>query len=334
MAARISTSSITDSFIRQLYQQRIDLQNVQNELTTGQKVIKPSDAPGVAGTVANFQLLEQRIEGHKNRMSYATAFLSHQDQVLSSVQGVLQRAKEVATQGVNETYSAVQREQISAEIFQLRDQLASLINTTFQGKYVYGGSDDDDPPFDASNYTEAPIVTTDPAYTRYVFDNETGTAVTRDVDISDDTSITVNTSAGALFNRAMGALERLGRSLAGYRTTVDVNGVPTGLGLAYTQPTDFNQQTQDISAAMDAIQTALEQDIIPEQTSIGARLNRIDTVGQVLDSLKYQSETHRSKIQDADIFESSARFSQLQTALQALMTTGARVNNLSLLDFL
>jgi flagellin-like hook-associated protein FlgL len=85
---------------------------------------------------------------------------------------------------------------------------------------------------------------------------------------------------------------------------------------------------------MDFIQKSLEEDIIPEQTSIGARLNRLDTIGQVLDSLKYQSETHRSKIQDADIFESSSRFTQLQTALQALMQTGARVNNLSLLDFL
>jgi flagellar hook-associated protein 3 FlgL len=334
MASRIATSSITDAFIRQLYRQRIDLQNVQNELTTGQKVTKPSDAPGVAGTVANFQLLEQRIEGHKNRISYATAFLSQQDQVLSSVQGIMLRAKEIATQAVNETYSAAQRAQISAEIFQLRDQLVSLANTTFQGKYIYGGADDDDPPFDATNYTESPTVVTDPAYVRYVFDGEVGTDMTRSVEVSDDTSMIVNTAADTLFERAIAGLERLGRSMAGHRTTVDVNGIPTGLGVAYTQPADYTQQTIDIRGAMDFIQKSLEEDIIPEQTSIGARLNRLDTIGQVLDSLKYQSETHRSKIQDADIFESSSRFTQLQTALQALMQTGARVNNLSLLDFL
>ena len=334
MASRIATSSITDAFVRQLYRQRIDLQNVQNEITTGQKVINPSDAPGEAGTIASFQLLEQRIAGHKNRISYATAFLSQQDQVLNSVQGVMLRAKEIASQAANETYSAAQREQISAEVFQLRDQLVSLANTTFQGKYIYGGADDDDPPFDASTYTQAPTATTDPAYTRYVFDAEDGTSVTRSVDVSDDTSITVNTAAGSLFNRSIGALERLGRALAGYNTTVDVNGIPTGAGLAYTQPTDYHLQTTDIRSAMDFIQTSLEQDIIPEQTSVGARLNRLDTISQVLDSLRTQSETHRSKIQDADIFESSSRFSQLQTALQALMQTGVRVNNLSLLEYI
>ena len=46
------------------------------------------------------------------------------------------------------------------------------------------------------------------------------------------------------------------------------------------------------------------------------------------------TEVMRSDVRDADLAEAIVRFQQMQTALQANLSTASQVMNLSLLDFL
>lgn len=334
MTLRITNKLTTDTLIKQITDRRLALENTRQEIATGYKIVDASDSPGKNSTILDFQAGIDRIAAHQERISYITSTLEHQDSTLESANSILVRAKEIATQGANGSLSYEDRALLSNEVFALRDQLVSLANTTFQGRYIYGGADDDDPPFDATTYSN-PSSSTSVAKARWVVDTDNGMNVTRSVNVTDQDSVRVNTAGGPLFSNAIGSLERLGRSLAGYRSTLDATtGLPDGGGTAYTQPADYAEQTGDILSAMQAMDSARINNIGVERSDVGARLNRLERVNNILSDLKVGTETSRASIQDADIFQSSAELANLQTALQALLASGSQINNLSLLNYL
>ncbi len=336
MTQRITDLSLRETFQRDIFRTRRGLDEVRREVSSGIRVNDPSDDPGRAGTIENFRNTLQRIDRHSQRISYATNFLDQQESVLGQANDLLVRAKEIATQGANETIGSQLRENLSREVFQLRDTLVNLGNTRVQGRYIYGGADDDDPPFDLSGtpYTE-PASATDPASQRYVFDAENGTALQRSVSVSDFSNIQITTTGSSVFSNAIGALERLGRALAGYRTTPeDGSTLPTGGGAAFNLPTDYQAQSAAIRQSIDLLETARNDDIGQERVNVGGRLARIEVEDQILKTLKIDVEKSRSSIQDADVFDAASRLTQLETNFQATLAAGVRISNLSLLDFI
>ncbi len=333
---RITNLNTTEQLISNIFDRRYSLDQVRQEIASGIKVDVGSKDPGRAGSIVNLQQTITRIDRHTQRIAYTTGILEHQEATLNSAEEILIRAQEIAEQGANEALSFEDRRLLADEAFQLRDQLVSLANTTYQGKYLYGVADDDDPPFDAQTYTQSPTNTAERAYVRYVFDAELGTAYTpRQIAITDDDSIQVVSSGDEVFSHAIGAMERLGRALSGYRTNLDVTtGLPDGTGTAFNPATDYALQTADIRSSLDALGSARTDDIIRERSSVGARIARTEQVTEILAGLKVSTETARSSVQDSDIFEASAKFSNLQTSLQALLASGAQINNLSLLNYI
>ena len=331
---RISSLQMLDTFIANMNKQRLDMEDVRNELSTGIKVSNPSDDPARAGTIEQLRNSLERLDRHKQRMAYATNLLDQQESVLQQARDIMTRAKELATQGANETVGTTLRSGMAVEVFQLRDALVNLANTKINGRYIYGNLDDDDPPVDQTTAYTVPAGT-NVANTRYRFDNETGTGTTRSVQISDFTSMQVTTSAGTVFSNAIGSLERLGRALAGYRSTPeDGSAIPDGGGVAFNLPSETSAQTDAIRLSINLIDTAVTNNIENERISVGGRLARIQIEQDLLDTAKLETQKIRSEIQDSDVAAAASRLNSLESAFQGTLSVGARINNLSLLDFL
>lgn len=333
MATRVTNLDTTRILIQQIFDRRISLEKVRESIASGIKVPFASEDPGKSGTILSLQATINRVERHKERIGFATSFLEHQESTLDSADNLLVRARELATQGANGSLSFQDRALVADEVFQLRDQLVALANTKFQGRYVYGGASDDQPPFISTPYLQAPLNTALAANNRYYFNQLPGSDDTRNISITDDNTIRINTPGDQVFEDAIAGMDRLGRALAGYRTSL-TGGLPDGNGTAYTLPADYAEQTHDILAAMDSLEDARVNDIIQERSDVGARVSRLEQVTEILDNLKASTETSRSVLQDADLFEASAKFSNLETSLQALLASGAQINNLSLLNYL
>ncbi len=338
MAYRVSDIQTTRIFIDQMMDSKAAVEKKRQEIATGYRVVNASDDPGRAGTLASLQHMLQRMDRHQERISLALNTLQTQESTVSSANDILIRAKELAAQAANGTLSAGERSQIADEVFQLRDQVAGLANTKFQGVYLYGGKDDIQIPFVYNDtfYSEPPAATPNLAEkSHWVFNSAVpGITETRDVAISDSDTLRINSRGDLVFGDALNALDRLGRSLKGYRTTVDGSGVPDGTGSSYNLPAEYNQQILDIQSAMDAIDSSRINDIQAELSSIGGRTNRIDQIKQILETLKANTDQARSTIQDTDMFSAASEFTNLQTSLQGLLAAGSKINSLSLLDFL
>ena len=347
MATRVSTGQYIDNFTYQISLSRERIEKTRNQISSGLKVFNPSDDAGRAGTIVNLQSLLQRIDGHQKRIASAKSMLETQESTVTSANDVLIRVEELATQAANGTLTTQNRQQIADEVFQLREQLASLANTQYQGVYLYGGLSEADAPFDANNtFFATPTGSTYPDANRhYVLDSTTtdpGQDTTRTINISDSESIRINSTARSVFMDAINAVERLGRAMVGVRTDLidaDSDGAvddpnPAGTHTAYNFPSEYNVQTQDILSALNAVKSARVNNIETELSSIGARVNRLDQTKQILDTLKLNTETARASIQDTDIYEASAQFTNLQTSLQALLASGAKISSQNLMDYL
>ncbi|HMO16572.1 MAG TPA: flagellar hook-associated protein FlgL [Oligoflexia bacterium] len=344
MSTRVSTGQYIGAFINQLNSTRNDLESVRRQLSSGLKVVNPSDDPGRSGTILNLQSVLQRIQSHQQRVTFATNYIEAQENAVSTANEVLMRVQELGTQAANGTYSVEVRRQIADEVYQLRDQLAGLANTSFQGVYVYGGFNDSSPPFNENaTFYPTPLGTVYPqARSHFELSTALGQNSTRAVQISDTESIRVNTAARDVFLDAINAVERLGRALAGARTDlIDADGDgsiddpdPAGTHLPWNLPDEYDLQSAAIRDALNAIKSARVNNIETELSSIGARVNRLQQTNQILDTLKLNAEKSRSSIQDADIFEASTQFANLQSSLEALLASGARITSLSLLDFI
>lgn len=337
MTIRPTQLRTTEIFVNQINDRRLDLEKVKQQISSGIEVNVASEANGKAGTLLSLQTTLSRIDKHLDRITFSTGLLDHQEAILEQTNNLLIRAQEIANQGANGLTSVEGRAILSQEVFQIRDQLVSLGNTTFQGRYIYGAADDNDSPFEESTYTVPASSANAGAAKRFVFNlsGEDGATTTRNVQVSDTDSVKIVTSGGEVFSSAIGAVEKLGRALVGYRTTTDVGtGLPTGAGTAYTLPADYNEQSNDILVAMTALKNASNNDVIAERTSVGSRIARLEQVSEILNSLKETTESSRAQIQDTDIIEASAKFSNLQTSLEALLASGVQISNISLLNYL
>lgn len=101
---------------------------------------------------------------------------------------------------------------------------------------------------------------------------------------------------------------------------------------------DFHQAlvTNDVSgiqAAIGQFDQALSQ-VNDARATIGARVNRLETIKGGLDLLSVNTQTLRSNFEDADIARVASDLATLQNTLEASMSTLARQFQTNLLDFI
>lgn len=321
--ARVSLDALVNSSNR--YAQ------FSEEVSSGRKVNSAGDSR-FSGTINQYRDLLTKIEGHETRIQSAKAILAFQDNTVSQVNELLIRAKEVGAQAANETLDEDVRSQLAKEVWEIRDHLVQLANEKYQGRYIYGGADDDDAPFDQATYT---VPASGPESLRYAYDNTTtepGNAQSRTINLTDDFTMTVTTPGSTIFGAALTALEQLGRAMSGYSTVVQAGPVYTGT--AYTFPTDYELQTRAIKDSMDALDTARVQNVMPERISLGAKLKRIDTAEALLSLTKDDAKSVLGSLQDANVDESATNLANAQTALNATYAVTAKFLQNTFLNYL
>lgn len=328
---RIAQSQLSRRMLVDIMNNYKELERAGRQVSSGYKVEKPGDSD-VAGAIQSFRNSLERVDSYQKTISNARTALTFQEDTIKQVVELMQKAKELATQGANETIDAATRQQMSNEIYQMRDQLVIFANSRYQGRYIYGQADNDDAPFDpaAGGYT---VPASGSGHTRYIFDAELGTGTAQSVNVTEDISVRLTTSGDNIFTNAIGALETLGRALEGYDTTFTA-GIPDGGGTAYTLPGERTAQTTKIQSTIDLIDSALNTEITPEEIDIGARLNRLDVATAVLDSTKQTANEALNDMQNADSASAISQYQQAQYSLQAAMQVTSKVLNLSILDYL
>jgi len=148
---RISTRQIYTQGVEAFQQQQQKLAKLQEQISTGVRLNKPSDDPAAAAKVLE---LEQSVSlnlQYQSNINLAEQRLARQDAVLANYDNLLIRVRELAIQANNAPVDAVSRNAIAAEIDQRLNELLSLANTIdANGDYLFAGYQNNSAPFTAT----------------------------------------------------------------------------------------------------------------------------------------------------------------------------------------
>jgi len=145
---RMSTSLAYQQGINSILQQQTKVNNTQQQISLGKRIINPSDDP--AGSVQLLDLSQalSRLEQFQTNNDYAVNRLSTSEATLQSVTDNFQRVREIAIQGFNEGNTLTDKQSLAEEMFQRLDEMIALANTKdANGDYLYAGFNTQTKPF-------------------------------------------------------------------------------------------------------------------------------------------------------------------------------------------
>ena len=141
MGISLSTNLFFDKATNQLQTVQSNLATTQEQLSTGLKVNRPSDAPDKASLLTNLISQIERQSSYQNTLKTIDTRLEAQHTALTNVSDELTRLKELAVQAANDTLSAADRESVGIEMKGIRDQILSLANSQdANNNYIFSGS--------------------------------------------------------------------------------------------------------------------------------------------------------------------------------------------------
>ena len=147
---RTSDLLTSQRLLSQLQTDQRTLLEIQSQLSTGRRIFAPSDdAPAAQRAIVLQRLIEQKAQVEANR-SASQSFLTASETALSEIGTLISdiRAEIVGVSG--STISDVEREAAIAQVQRAIEQLGSIGNQQFRGRYLFGGAVTGSPPFDTS----------------------------------------------------------------------------------------------------------------------------------------------------------------------------------------
>jgi len=148
MVMRIATKTIYDNGVSQLNTLQAQLQKTQMQLSTGRRVVTPSDDPVASARALEVsQSKEMNTQFASNRSS-AKGSLSLVDNTLANTDDLLQEIKTKVIAAGNPSFTLADREALAKELDgRLNDLLGQANATDGSGAYLFSGYKSDTQPF-------------------------------------------------------------------------------------------------------------------------------------------------------------------------------------------
>jgi flagellar hook-associated protein 3 FlgL len=309
MNIRVTGQTQTAAAAANLQRQSAALAKFQNQLSSGQRVVLPSDDPAAFPALTVARVNSGRLATYAQTAADATTVLNTGVDALQEVNDTLVRAKQLALEGANAaTEGAAAFEALAAEVDGLIGRAIRAANTDADGLRLFGGTAAGTAPFRA--VTDAQGNVTSVAYD--------GTADRSRVLIGPGQTIDTRYAGSDVFQRP-GA--DVFQSLIQLRDDLR--------NPALTQPQKaaaLNGRIADLDAARGAVSEATA-----EQASALAQLEAVQA--RVAD-LKLAADTRVGEVGATDFADAVVKLKEQETVFQAALAVSANILQPSLLDFI
>lgn len=132
---------------QQIQNGQAELQRIQDQLTTGQQYLVPSEDPSSALNTIVLQTRLERQQQFKANVATDRSLLAATENALSSVSNAVNSAKSIVLQGFGSTVTEDERRGLATEVGGLIDQVLNTANTKFRGRFLFAGTETDAAPF-------------------------------------------------------------------------------------------------------------------------------------------------------------------------------------------
>jgi flagellar hook-associated protein 3 FlgL len=290
---RVTEKMIFENSIAQTAQSRENLDIAQSEVASGTRVQHPGDDPVSAALSVGHTVDKARFAAVGRDAQRAADELNAADTALDGLGTVTNRALQIAVQFGNDTYESSDRAAAAVEVKGLVQQAVGLLNTTYGGRYIFGGFRDNAAPFQGDG--------------TYVGDSNV-----RTVEVAPGLYQTASLNANDIVKGANGGTDLM-KTLSDLSTALAANDA-TGIRATLD---NLNQCVSQLAAGR--TQAGMAQDAFQAAVTTASSAVNDETI-------------KIGKLLDADIIDASSRLASAQYALNATLSAAAKTMTMSLVD--
>ncbi len=306
---RISSSYAFESAQSNLQKRQQQLSTAQEQLTSGKRVMRPSDDPAAAAQAERALAALSRSQSQQRALGASKDAMQLAESALGNAGELLQQVREQLVAAGNGSYGDRDRRTMALAIRSLRDDLFTVANRSDgAGRYLFGGQGSDIAPF-ADNpggvtYTAASGALEAAAGEASPLSSDGQYAW---LQAADPANPGATLSLFDVLDRVADELLIAGRSSAQVAQTV-----ASGL--------------RDIDAS--------DNHLAAFRARAGESLNRIDGISERLSQAALDAQRQRSEAEDLDMLEAISDFQNKQTGYDAALKTYSLVQKMSLFDYI
>jgi len=266
---------------------KLSQQQLSTELSSGLRVNSVSDDPVAAGQAALLGAAVGQDDTFVQTAATTQSLMQVSDSALGSVVTQLSSALSLAVQGNDGTMNASDLKSISQQLVGIRDEVVSLANTSYQGTYVFAGSDGTTQPFTVDTSTT-------PATATYNGDSQVGSVTT-----PNGQQIQTGLAGSAVF------------SAPGADVLSALNNLIADIGSGAAGGTSSG----DISTLQSALTNVSQQ-----RSTLDSSLSRLQSSSSYFQSDATQKTAAQTSLVSADTATVATQLSAVETQSQALMS--------------
>jgi flagellin-like hook-associated protein FlgL len=292
---RITQRAVTLTSLQGLNRNLDAVSKLQQQLTSGKLISKPSDSPTGTNTALQTRAERASVAQQARNITDAKGWLDQTDSALQSMLDITHRVRNLTVQGASTgSNSDASRAALATEVASLREGLLALANGTIAGRPLFGGVTAGPKAYDS---------------TSGAWQGAAGTPVTRQV--SDTEAVRIDITGLEAFGPDGADLFAVVGNIA-----ADLVGNPPAL----------TGRLADLDAKIDGMLTAL--------ADIGSRAARIERAEQINADRALTLESKLAVTENVDLPNTIMRLQMQQTGYEAALSATAKAISPTLLDFL
>src|SRR2546422_8907651 len=144
---RIATNLLFNTTLAHIQHQNARLLQTSEEASSGLRLQRPSDDPAGTRRVLDLRNTLSSLDQFKSQRVVVNSLLGGTDAALQDTETLLLSAKGLALRAASDTIGAEQRSEIAHEVGGLFAQAISLGNSAVNGRYLFAGQANAQPPF-------------------------------------------------------------------------------------------------------------------------------------------------------------------------------------------
>lgn len=302
---RVTQSMLSSNMLRNLNSSYGKMSKYQEQLTSGKLVNRPSDDPVIAVKGMGYRVdLDKNAQFQRN-IREAHSWLDSTDESLGQVGEALKRVKELIVQAANDTNTPEDREKISAEISQIKNQIQDVANSKIGENYIFSGTHTNQPLYiDGEPNKEATLTAK-------------GLSEKIEINVFDGIKMQINTPGQGLFSEIDGFMGKIEDLLNDPTTTGEDIGNALGVGT-------------DTVPGLDA----LTEKTLTLRADVGARQNRVEMMENRLSLQEVNVTKQMSQNEDTDYAKAITQMVTTESIHQASLSVGAKIIQQTLVDFI
>ena len=302
---RITQNMLANNTVYNLQQSASQLSKLGDLTASGQNVNTPSDDPIAARLLVQIGQELKLSDQYSSNIRKATTWLNYTSTALTGMSDIINQASKVTGSIINGSTDPNIRQSAHDQLVDLKKQVIDMANTRYGDQYVFAGANNVTQPFSNSN------------------NDYGGDSTQLGIEISQNSNIALNVTGDRLL---------LGRGEGPSYGSVNILATFDNL-IASVGDKSNASNTMGISQGITDLQSGVKQ-LNNATSDILSRTTRLSNMSNLNDNTKNTLNSIVGKVQNVDYNKLGVELSQQQTAYNAALASTAKVQGMSLLNYI